>query len=146
LTFKVLLGQDRVKKEPPSKSELDDLRSIVERSLADSKAPGLSADARFVMAYDAARTLSLMVVRAAGYRPGFQGGHHYNTFLALEAADPSFKAISTYFDGCRIKRNQSEYDFAGGVSEAEAKGLLAAAEQFALDAEAWIKARHPSLA
>jgi len=32
-------------------------------------AVGLSADYRFVMAYDAARTLSLLVVRAAGYRP-----------------------------------------------------------------------------
>ena len=29
----------------------------------------LSADTRFVLAYDAARTLSLIVVRAAGYRP-----------------------------------------------------------------------------
>jgi hypothetical protein len=41
------------------------------------------------MAYDAARTLSLMIVRAEGYRPRSAGGH-YNTFLALEAADPSF--------------------------------------------------------
>jgi len=33
-----------------------------------------------------ARTLSSMIVRAAGYRPRTVGGH-YNTFLALEAAD-----------------------------------------------------------
>lgn len=49
----------------------------------------LSADARFIMAYDAARTLSLMIVRAAGYGPRSVGGH-YNTFLALEAADAVF--------------------------------------------------------
>ena len=32
------------------------------------------------------RSLSLMIVRASGYRPKTAGGH-YNTFLALEAAD-----------------------------------------------------------
>jgi len=69
------------------------------------------------MAYDAARTLSVMIVRAAGYRPRSVGGH-YNTFLALEAADPpAFAALSAYFDGWRNKRNISEYDGAGGVTD-----------------------------
>jgi hypothetical protein len=36
---------------------------------------------------------------------------------ALEAADTAFVAISAYFDGCRIKRNVSEYEFGGGVTE-----------------------------
>lgn len=108
-------------------------------------APGLSADARFVIAYDAARTLSLMVVRAAGYRPR-SAGAHYHTFAALEAADAAFMAISVYFDGCRIKRNVSEYEVAGGVTDTDADGLLQAVKKFAIDAEAWIKARHPPLA
>jgi hypothetical protein len=34
--------------------------------LKDVTAPGLSADARFIMAYDAARTLSLLIVRSSG--------------------------------------------------------------------------------
>src|ERR1700679_2685268 len=122
MSWAKLLADKRVTRARPSKAELNNLRSIVTRSLADVKATGLSADARFVMAYDAARTLSLMIVRAAGYRPGSQGGHHYNTFLALEAADSTFQQMSTYFDGCRIKPNQSEYHFAGGVSETETKG------------------------
>jgi hypothetical protein len=105
---------------------------------------GLSADARFVMAYDAARTLSLMVVRTSGYRPRSIGGH-YNTFLALEAADPAFATLSAYFDGCRMKRNDCEYDFAGGMSDTDADGLLKAVRQFETDVEAWIKARFPAL-
>jgi hypothetical protein len=52
-------------------------------------------------------------VRAAGNRPRAVGGH-YNSFLALEAADPACAKFSAYFDGCRMKRNQCEYDFAGG--------------------------------
>ena len=45
-----------------------------------------------------------------------------------------------------MKRNASEYDFAGGVSDTEAEGLLTAVRQFAADAEAWIAAQYPHLA
>ena len=74
-----------------------------------------------------------MIVRSSGYRPKAAGGH-YNTFLALETADGQFAKLSAYFDGCRIKRNASDAD-----------GLLKTIQQFAIDAEAWIKAKHPSL-
>jgi hypothetical protein len=43
------------------------------------------------------------------------------------------------------QRNQREYDFAGGVTETEADGLLNAVRQFAVDAQAWIYARHQHL-
>jgi hypothetical protein len=145
MSWAKLLADNRVTALPPNKAELDNLRSIVARSLKDATAPGLSADARFTMAYDAARTLSLIIVRASGYRPRTVGAH-YNTFLALEAADPAFAALSAYFDGCRIKRNSCEYDFAGGISGTDADGLLKAVRQFAMDAEAWIYARFPHLA
>ena len=140
-----LLANNRVTAEPPSKAELDNLRSIVTRSLKDAAATGLSDDGRFVQAYDAARTLSLIVVRASGYRPKSKGGHHANTFLALEAADSAFASKSAYFDGCRTKRNVSEYDFAGGVTETDADGLLEAAKEFEVKVEAWIKINHPAL-
>ena len=89
MTWAKLLANSNVTRSRSSKAELDRLRSIVARSLADVSAAGLSADSRFIMAYDAARTLSLMIVRASGYRPRVVGGH-YNTFVALEAADPAF--------------------------------------------------------
>src|SRR5271170_2235401 len=142
MSWATLLTSNKVTLQPTSKAEMDSLRTIVARNLSDVAAPGLSADARFIMAYDAARTLSLMIVRAAGYRPRSVGGH-YNTFLALEAADPAFAAQSAYFDGCRIKRNDCEYDFAGGVSNTDAEGLVKTVRQFAVDAEAWVKAHHP---
>jgi hypothetical protein len=145
MSWAKLLSDKRVTRVAPSKAELDNLRTIVTRSLKDATAAGLSADARFIMAYDAARTLSLIIVRAAGYRPK-SGGAHYNTFLALEAADPSLAALSAYFDGCRMKRNDCEYDFAGGVTDTDADGLLKAVRQFKTDAEAWLKAHHPRLA
>jgi hypothetical protein len=145
MSWAKLLADKRVTALPSSKVELDNLRSIVARSLKDVESAGLSADARFVMAYDAARTLSLLVVRATGYRPRTVGAH-YNTFLALETADPAFATLSAYFDGCRMKRNSCEYDFAGGVTDTDAEGLLKEVRQFAADVEAWIKARYPHLA
>jgi hypothetical protein len=145
MSWAKLLADNRVTALPSSKVELDNLRSIVARSLKDVAAAGLSADARFTMAYDAARTLSLLIVRATGHRPKTVGAH-YNTFLALETADPAFAKLSAYFDGCRMKRNSCEYDAAGGVTDTEADALLKTVRQFAVDAEAWIKARYPHLA
>jgi hypothetical protein len=144
MSWAKLLSERNVAVESPSKAELDNLRSIVSRSLQDAVAMGLSADARFVMAYDAARTLSLIVVRSEGYRPKSVRGH-YNTFLALQEADLIFATLSIYFDGCRMKRNGCEYDFAGGVSDTDADGLLKAVQQFKIDVEAWVAARHPNL-
>jgi hypothetical protein len=145
VTWTELLNRRIVTADPTSKGEIDNLRSIVSRSLANVAIAGLATDIRFILAYDAARTLSLMVVRAEGYRPRAIGGH-YNTFIALEAADPAFAALSAYFNNCRMLRNQSEYDFAGGIADTDADQLLKSVQQFATDAEAWITARHPHLA
>ena len=101
MTWTELLNKKCVSTEPTSKSEIDNLRSIVSRSLANVAIAGLSTDIRFILAYDAARTLSLMIVRAEGYRPRSVGGH-YNTFIALEAADPAFATLSSYFNDCRM--------------------------------------------
>ena len=145
MTWAKLLASNIVTALPATKAEIDNLRSIVTRSLSDVGAVGLSADSRFIMAYDAARTLSLIVVRAAGYRPRTAGAH-YNTFVALETADGAFAALSVYFDGCRIKRNACEYTFAGGVTDTDADGLLKTVRQFAIDADAWLRTHHPPLA
>ncbi len=139
-----LLAKNLVSTLEPSREELANLRSIVTRSLQDASATNLSVDMQFVLAYDAVRTLSLMIVRAAGYRPRSVGGH-YNTFLALETADPAFTELSAYFDGCRMKRNECEYDFAGGISETDAEGLLKVAREFTIQCETWIAARRPDL-
>jgi hypothetical protein len=145
MSWTTLLGENRVTAEPSSKPELDSLRAIVARCLSDVDAIGLSDEQRFIIAYDAARTLSLMIVRAEGYRPKRFGGH-YNTFAGLAAADTAaFGTAADYFQICRMKRNDSEYDFAGGITGADANELIKAVRQFAADVEAWVSARHPIL-
>jgi hypothetical protein len=66
MSWTKLLASKTVASLPATKAELDNLRSLVARSLKDVAATGLSTDMRFILAYDAARTLSLMIVRARG--------------------------------------------------------------------------------
>src|SRR3712207_5675945 len=101
MTWHELLAAKRVAPEPTSKQELDELREVVARNLQDAQLAGLSSDGKFSMAYNAARTLANMVVRCEGYRVKHQGGGHYNTFLGLEAAEPTFAAMAAYLDVCR---------------------------------------------
>ena len=113
MSWAKLLAEKAVAPLPSTKQEPANLRTIVTRSPRDVLAPGLSADTRFVMAYDAVRTLSLMVVRAPGYRPRSTGAH-YHAFAALEAADPrsqlfrrtSIAAVSSgMFRSTRLRRD-----------------------------------------
>src|SRR6188508_2850291 len=122
MSWSRLLSENRVTREPSSKAELDNLRSIVQRCLSDVKATGLSDEQRFIIGYDAGRTLSLMIVRACGYRPR-RAGYHYYTFKGLEAADAAFTKTAAYFDACRTLRNESEYDFAGAITKDDADEL-----------------------
>jgi hypothetical protein len=144
MTWNKLLLENRVVAEPTHKQEIENLRSIVSRCLSDMNVPGISDEQRFLIAYDAARTLAMIVVRASGYRPKKVGGH-YNTFLGLAAADPAFAQLASYLDICRLKRNDSEYDFAGGISQVDADDLVQQVSAFQTTVHAWIASNFPSL-
>ena len=101
MTWKQLLAENRVAAQPASRTEIKDLRAVVHRNLSDAQIKKLSDDGRFGHAYDAARILANIMVRASGYRVKSDGGGHYNTFLALKAADPAFAKKAVYFDACR---------------------------------------------
>jgi hypothetical protein len=145
-TLAKLQTENRVKAEPATKAELDQLREVVKRNLADAKAADVSPDGRFGFSYSAARTLATMVIRAAGYRVTSKMGGHYYTFLALEASDAAFDTQAAAFDDAREKRNDFSDEDAGVVTDSEAEALLNEVTQFQQDAEAWIAKKDPSLA
>ena len=145
MTWKQLLAENRVAAERASRTEIKDLRAVVRRNLADGQIRKLSDDGRFGHAYDAARILANIIVRASGYRVKSDGGGHYNTFAALKAADPAFAKKAVYFDACRRKRNHSLYEQANVVSNTEAEELLFHATGFSLEVDAWLKKHHPDL-
>lgn len=65
-----------LKPEPTSLDEITSLLAIVERDLKDADVVAVSEDRRFEAAFSAARTAAAIALRASGYRPSLQAGHH----------------------------------------------------------------------
>ena len=145
MTWTQLLANNEVQRHKTSKKELDKLRAVIGRDLADASLAGASADRRFATAYNAALQAAKMAIACAGYRV-VGAGHHRVSFdvvkLAIgKVADP----YSDYFDRCRRKRNVIDYDDAFVATETEATEILTKAKEFADVVEQWIAKVHPSL-
>jgi hypothetical protein len=134
------IGQGRI-----PQAELDDLRAVVERDLQDARIPELSAHRRFATAYNAALQLAEAAIACEGYRVvGI--GHHQTTFEALEIAmGAQVSSFVAYFDTCRRKRNQVDYDFANAASETEADESIEKTKEFKQFVQDWIKKNHPAI-
>src|SRR4051794_37929115 len=143
-TWNDLLTARRVAREPSSRQELDEIRAMIATNLKDANVPGLSAQGRYEFAYNAARLVATLAVRAAGYRVIAKNGHHYFTFQGLETADKAFVKTAAYFDSARTKRNDFSYDAPVEVAESEALELIDTVRKFLQQVEAWVRARDPS--
>jgi len=78
-----LLANKSAQKHTTSKHELDNMRELIARDLADAAVAGLSADRRFATAYNAALQAANMAIACAGYRITAKIGHHK---VSLESA------------------------------------------------------------
>jgi hypothetical protein len=146
MSFSSLLQAGRLQRHVSSRQEQDELRSVVERDLADAGLAGLSDDRSFATAYNAALQLGKMAIAAAGYRVAGQG-HHHTTFQAVElAVGVAAAPYATYFDACRRKRNQLDYDVAQVASHAEARELIQKTSEFQRLVDDWMATNHPTLA
>ena len=145
MSWQTLLTSQRLKTHSTSKQELDDLRAVVERDLADAAITALSADRRFATAYNAALQTATMAIACAGYRTSGMG-HHQTTFEAAEQALGTVSAaFVAYFDACRRKRNTVDYDRTHVATETEASEIVKQAKDFLLLTEAWISQNYPTL-
>jgi hypothetical protein len=145
MTWKNLLETKRLAVEPTSKAEFDELRAMVEVNLKDAQVSAVSAQGRYEFAYNAARLLATIVLRASGYRVIAKTGHHFYTFHCLSAADPSFKTMADYFEVAREKRNDFSYSSPAALSDTDAQDLIDVAIEFAADVERWVSKKFPPL-
>ncbi len=84
-----------------------------------------------------------MAIACGGYRV-VGSGHHQTTFEALPLALGSDSSrLAVYFDTCRRKRNQLDYDLAGVIAETEADEISSKANELKRLVEAWIAEHHP---
>jgi len=145
MSWKQLLAKGEVKAHQTSRQELDNIRALIARDLADAALT--SADRRFATAYNAALQAGKMAVACSGYRGTARAGHHAVTFDAAHLAIGSEAAsLADYFDACRRKRNVIDYDNSSVATETEAAELLGKAAEFRGLVETWIGSTHPDLA
>lgn len=129
----------------PTKEEIVNLLEIVERDLKDTSAKGLSDDWKFGIAYNAALKLRTILLHSSGYRPE-KNLAHYRTLQSLPLIlGDKHKSNSDYLDACRKKRSETEYDFAGYVSEDEVQELLDFCQELKIEVKAWLKKNHKDL-
>ena len=145
MTWRQLLANHEVKRHKTAKRELDSLRAVIVRDLADASLDRLSADRRFATAYNAALQAARMAIACAGYRVA-GAGHHKISFEAVKRAiGKAAEPYSDYFDRCRRKRNVIDYDDAFVATETEAQEIVVKTKEFVAMIERWIAEFHPSL-
>src|SRR5215470_9263633 len=83
MSWKEWLARKEAQHHVTSKNELDEMREVIHRDLADARVKGLSADRQFATAYNAALQAANMAVACAGYRITAKAGHHR---VSLEVA------------------------------------------------------------
>ena len=88
-----------MKTHQTSKQEVDNLRALIARDLADASVTALSADRRFATAYNAALQAGTIAIACAGYRVSARSGHRKVTFEAAALAlDSGASALADYFE------------------------------------------------
>jgi hypothetical protein len=129
-----------------SSEEVDSILALVDRDLSDAAREEVSTDWRFNIAYNAGLQLATVALYVAGYRAGRGQSKHYRVIQALPLVmGERFSGISAYLDNCRRKRNVSEYDTIGTISEKEAADLLRTVLELKVEVLKWLQQGYPEL-
>lgn len=131
-----------LRKHQTSLQEIKGLLSLVERDIEDASREVISNDWQFNIAYNAGLQLATIALLTAGYRAGRGESKHYRVIQALPLVmGEQYSTLKNYLDNCRRKRNISEYDAAGTISEKEAAELLKTVKAFKTELEEWLKTK-----
>ena len=118
MTWTNLLANKEAQKHKTSKKELDNMRVLIARDLADAGIAGLSADRRFATAYNAALQAANMAIACAGYRIISKVGHHRVSLEStkLVLGKPMHKYVD-YFDSRKSSAQRLEQNAPGRVCD-----------------------------
>ena len=129
----------------PSAREIANLLRICDRDLGKYQIIELGPDWQLSIAHNAALQAATAALAAAGYRARKEG-QHYRVIQSLAFTVNTDPAIVKQLDKFRQKRNISDYERAGLVTEQEAEEMVALAKQLRDDVEQWLRIHHPRLA
>ena len=133
-----------LEKHQSSPQETRELLNIADRDLADCQAQSLSSDWKLSIAYNAALKSATAALAASGYRASREA-HHYRVVQSLAHTIGARKTLINQLDSFRKKRNISDYDRVGAVSDQEAKEMFKLAKTLRGSVEKWIRANYPKL-
>jgi uncharacterized protein (UPF0332 family) len=139
------LNDKLIEKYRTSAREIANLLHICDRDLEKVKIVELGPDWRLSIAHNAAIQTAKAALAAFGYRARKEG-QHYLVIKSLAFTINTDPAIIKQLDKFRQKRNISDYERAGLVTEQEAEEMIALAKQLRSDVEQWFRAHHPQLA
>jgi uncharacterized protein (UPF0332 family) len=139
------LNDKLIGKHRPSAREIANLLHICDRDLEKVQIIELGPDWRLSIAHNAALQAAAAVLAAVGYRARKEG-QHYRLIQSLAFTVNTDPAIIKQMDKFRQKRNISDYERAGLVTEQEAEEMITLAKQLRDDVEQWLRVHHPELA
>jgi len=128
----------------PDRREIRELLAIADRAISDAQVKEISADARLSIAHNAALQLAVAALAAIGYRAEREA-HRYRAIQSLVFTIGASTDLVDQLDSFRKKRNISDYERAGAVSEHEAEEMLTLAKTLREAVTAWLKNNHPEL-
>ena len=138
------LNEGRLKAHTTDQKEIEQLFAVFKRDMADAQAEALSTDRRFTTAYNAALMVARAALAASGYRTSGEGNHYWTIQSLAFTLQPDIKSIKK-FNKFRKKRNISDYEMTGMVSEQEVGEMLSLAQDLRAAVEKWLHEHHPEL-
>lgn len=127
-----------------SLQEIAELLGVADRDLHNCQTAGLSPDWKLSIAYNAALQMATAALAAAGYRAA-RDAHHYRVIQSLAYTIRADARLITQFDGFRKKRNISDYERAGVVSDQEVKEMVILAGNLRAAVVKWLRTSYPKL-
>jgi len=139
------LNDKLIVRHRPSAGEVAQLLHICDCDLETAQITEVSPDWRLSIAHNAALQAAKATLAAVGYRARKEG-QRYLVLQSLAFTIEADPGTIRQLDKFREKRNISDYEMAGLVTEQEAGEMIALAKQLRDDVEQWLRAHHPGLA
>ena len=128
------------------RQEIRDLLVMVDRDLEESEVGTHSPGWKLSIAYNAVAQAAKAALAATGYRiPKSNRSHHYYTIQSLRFTLNADSVTILKLAAVQKKRNISEYERTGTVSDREAEDALDLAKTICERVRAWLEAEHPEL-
>jgi hypothetical protein len=145
MSLKLWSEKGWLKEHKPTSREIAELLAVADRALKDCQIPELSNEGKLNTAHNAALQSSAAALAAAGYRASREA-YHYYVIQSLSFTLQMEERIIRRLHKLRRKRNISDYERPGTVTDQEAQHMVELAKLVRHQVEEWIRNNHKELA